>query len=178
MKNAHKNILEPKVTSTNALFCPTNSSKPKNIQLTTMSDPEKQDIVTFENRIYQVKRSTDENSCRLMFCCCCCFRFAVSIYFTWLHSRGNGHQKLVEASEEDVGHVADPDVVRGAHEEQQTRLHCRDHTDDQLGPDVPTDFHKASDEGRYRTCREIHGQSRLLKQLRSNKKKSSSSLHC
>ena len=30
-------------------------------------------------------------------------------------SHGDGHQELVEAPEEGVGHVADPDVVGEAH---------------------------------------------------------------
>lgn len=61
-------------------------------------------------------------------------------------SRGYRHQELVESPEENVGNVADPDVVCGVHEKQQSRLHCCDHGNDQLGPQIPLDFHKASRE--------------------------------
>lgn len=64
------------------------------------------------------------------------------------HSRGYGHQELVESPEEDVGDVADPDVFCGAHEKEQPRLQRRDPSDDQLGPQVPANFHEASGEGR------------------------------
>lgn len=62
------------------------------------------------------------------------------------HSRGYRHQELVEAPEENVGNIADPDVVCGAHEKQQSRLDCCDHSNDQLGPQIPLNFHKASSE--------------------------------
>lgn len=67
------------------------------------------------------------------------------------HSRGYGHQELVKSPEENVGNVADPDVVCGAHEKEQSRLRCCDHSDDQLGPQIPTNFHKPSSEGRQCT---------------------------
>lgn len=68
------------------------------------------------------------------------------------HSRGDGHEELVEASEQNVGRVADPDVVRVDHEEQQARLQGRDGADHQLGPDLPPDPHEARHEGHHRTC--------------------------
>lgn len=61
-------------------------------------------------------------------------------------SRGYRHQELVESSEENVGNVADPDVVCGAHEKQQSRLYGGDHSNDQLGPQIPRNFHKTSSE--------------------------------
>lgn len=82
-------------------------------------------------------------------------RHPVAVTHSTLHSRGNGHQELVEAPEQDVGAVTEPDVVRVDHEQQQTRLQHSDHADDQLGPEVPADFNVAGDEGRHRTCR--HG---------------------
>lgn len=68
------------------------------------------------------------------------------------HSRGDGNQELVEASEEDVGPVAQPNVVCPDHKEQQTGLNSCDNGDDQLGPDIPADFHKARHKGRDCTC--------------------------
>lgn len=76
--------------------------------------------------------------------CCVCF--------LW-HSRCDRHQELVEASEEDVGNITDPDVSGSAHEEQQARLQRRDDADDELRPDVPTDFGKPRHEGGACTCR-------------------------
>ena len=67
------------------------------------------------------------------------------------NSHGDRHQKLVEAPEKGVGDVADPDVVGGAHEEQEARLQGRDHPDDQLRPEVPADLHETRQEGRHRT---------------------------
>lgn len=64
------------------------------------------------------------------------------------HLRGNGHQELVEAPEEDVGRVAHPDAVGADHEQQQAALHGRHHGDDQLRPYVPADLHEAGDERR------------------------------
>ena len=73
-----------------------------------------------------------------------------------LHSRGDGHQELVEAPEEDVGCIAEPDVVSVDHEEQQACLQCCDHCDHQLRPDVPPNFCKACCEGCYRACRKTN----------------------
>ena len=50
------------------------------------------------------------------------------------HSRGDRHQELVEASEKDIGSVADPNVVCGAHDKQETRLQRCYNTDYQFGP--------------------------------------------
>lgn len=66
-------------------------------------------------------------------------------------SRGYRHQELVESPEENVGNVADPDVVCGAHEKQQSCLDCCDHSNDQLGPQIPLNFHKASSKWGQRT---------------------------
>lgn len=41
MKNALYNFIKPKVTSSDVLFCPTNSLKPKYIQFTCIYDKEK-----------------------------------------------------------------------------------------------------------------------------------------
>lgn len=73
---------------------------------------------------------------------------------TAAHSHGNGHQELVEAPEEYVGHVTDPDVVSGAHEQQQASLHCCDHTNDKLWPDIPADLNIPCDEGGQGTWKE------------------------
>lgn len=47
MKIAPRNFTEPKNTSSNGLFCLINSSKPKNILFTIITDKEKQQIFTF-----------------------------------------------------------------------------------------------------------------------------------
>ncbi len=48
MKNGNHNTLEPKMTSTNVLFCPTNSLKPNNIKFIVMSNQEKEEILISE----------------------------------------------------------------------------------------------------------------------------------
>lgn len=67
------------------------------------------------------------------------------------NSHGNRHQELVEAPEEGVGDIADPDVVGEAHEKQEACLQGRDDPDEQLGPEVPADLHETCQEGSPRT---------------------------
>lgn len=73
-------------------------------------------------------------------------------YFLW-DLRGDWHQELVEASEEDVSSVTDPNVVRGPHEEQQARLDRCDNTDNELRPELPANLDKACRKGSSCTCR-------------------------
>lgn len=81
-------------------------------------------------------------------------------FFFFCYSRGDRNQELVESSEEDVARITDPDVSSGAHDQQHARLQRRDAADDQLRPDVPTDFSEARHEGGDRTCRERAKQKR------------------
>ncbi len=48
MKNVNHNFPEPKVTSSNVLFCPTHSVKNKDIQFIMTEKTEKQQILIFE----------------------------------------------------------------------------------------------------------------------------------
>lgn len=79
-----------------------------------------------------------------------------------LYLRGDGHQELVKTPKEDVGTVTDPDVIRRAHEQQQAGLQGCDGKDDQLGPAVPADLHKACSEGGDRTCGGGQGEQILI----------------
>lgn len=45
MKNSNYYFPEPKVTYSNVLFCPTNRSKPKDVQFTVIEDKEKLNII-------------------------------------------------------------------------------------------------------------------------------------
>lgn len=74
------------------------------------------------------------------------------------HLRGNGNQELIKTSEEDVRNVANPDVLGCSHYQQQTCLHGRDDTNDELRPNVPTDFKISRNEG---------GKSTWKKEMRS-----------
>lgn len=47
MKNVHYNIPQPKVTSSDVLFYPTNNLKPKDTQFTTMYDKEENQIFIY-----------------------------------------------------------------------------------------------------------------------------------
>lgn len=48
------------------------------------------------------------------------------------HSRGNGHEELVGATEKHEGHIADPDVLGLEHTEHQAGLDGYHSCDDQL----------------------------------------------
>lgn len=81
--------------------------------------------------------------------------FSFFLLFLFIcYSRGDRNQELVESSEEDVARITDPDVSSGAHDQQHDRLQRRDTADDQLRPDVPTDFSEARHEGGDCACRE------------------------
>ncbi len=57
VKNACYTFPQPKMTSSDVLFCLTDSPESKNIQFTIISDKEKQQIITFEP-LESVKYST------------------------------------------------------------------------------------------------------------------------
>lgn len=69
------------------------------------------------------------------------------VHPTQPNSHGDGHQELVEATEEHEGHVAQPDAARAVHEEDQPCLHRCHASDDQFRPQSPLDLHKARGKG-------------------------------